>query len=95
MEKVRTLKTSLTMEDIVSFHAVPAQTAPSPEAAITLAYHTPDPLRYDSKIYINYLGLFSKQPLDFEDWETATEAALGQTIYSVFLYNPQRSINEV
>ena len=58
LAKGKTPKASLTMADIFSFHSELAQTALYPAAASTLTDHTPDPLRGDSKTYINYLDEF-------------------------------------
>ena len=66
--KGRTLKTLLTMVYSLSFHGGLAQTAPSPAAASTFTDHNPDSSRGATKMYINSLGVFSVQPLDFGYW---------------------------
>ena len=54
------------MADIVSNHVGTSQTVLEPAAASTLISHTPDPSKCAPNIYINYLDVFSGQPLNLK-----------------------------
>ncbi|MHA7927749.1 MAG: hypothetical protein ACX936_21330, partial [Marinobacter sp.] len=76
-----------TMRDIAM--AVKGGSAVAPgQATTTGTSSTSDIQKGAPKTYTNFLEEYSGDPIDWEDWEIAAKATIGQTVYSPLTENP-------
>jgi hypothetical protein len=71
---------AITMPGIVLFLNTPATQATTGPPPIGSPIYPPDPARGALKLYVNGLTEFSGNPIEYEQWELAPRATLGQTV---------------
>ena len=79
---------AITMPGIVLFLNTPTVQATTGPPPIGSPIHPPDPTRGALKLYVNGLTEFSRNPIEYEQWELAARATLGQTVYGKLLETP-------